>query len=169
MCWVVPNFIQILFINRHAAYDCLFLVWFWSYVDTKLIFQMWTYLKKIFIKYIARRQYQSSLDQINSFREFLAFCLVYIRLYPTVEGKVVLHQYHQIVLEAFCEDLGAKLNDSRCIECFQSFMREVVYKQVFFICSEWHRIFGDWIVGDCELGKSIINTLIFNIKEKKHS
>ena len=73
MCWVVPNFIQILFINRHAAYDCLFLVWFWSYVDTKLIFQMWTYLKKIFIKYIARRQYQSSLDQINSFREFLAF------------------------------------------------------------------------------------------------
>ena len=65
---------------------------------------------------MARRQYQSSLDQINSFREFLAFILVYIRLHPTVDGKVVLHQYHQIVLETFCEDIGAKLNDSRCIE-----------------------------------------------------
>ena len=77
---------------------------------------MWTYLKKMFIKYMARGQYQSSLDQINSFREFLAFILVYILLHPTVDGKVVLHQYHQIVLEAFCEDIGAKLNDSRCIE-----------------------------------------------------
>ena len=57
---------------------------------------------------------------------FLAFFLVYIRLHPTVDGKLVLHQYHQIVLEAFCEDLGVKLNDSRCIECFQSFMREIV-------------------------------------------
>jgi hypothetical protein len=64
---------------------------------------------------MARRQYQSSLDQINSFREFLAFLGVYIRLHPTVDGKVVLHQYHQIVLEALCEDIGAKLNDSRCI------------------------------------------------------
>ena len=77
---------------------------------------------------MTRRQYQSSLDQINSFREFLAFFGVYIRLHPTVDGKVVLHQYHQIVLEAFCEDIGAKLNDSRCIECFQSFMRGVVSK-----------------------------------------
>jgi hypothetical protein len=50
------------------------------------------------------------------------------RLHPTVDGKVVLHQYHQLVLEAFCEDLGAKLNDSRCIECFQSFIKEVVSK-----------------------------------------
>jgi hypothetical protein len=82
----------------------------------------------MFIKYMVRRQYQSSLDQINSFREFLAFLLVYIRLHPTVDGKLVLHQYHQIILEAFCEDRGAKLNDSRCIECFQSFMREVVSK-----------------------------------------
>ena len=120
--------INILFICRHFAYECLFLVWSWSYIDTKLLFQMWTYLKKMFIKYMARRQYQSSLDQINSFREFLAFLLVYIRLHPTVDGKLVLHQYHQIILEAFCEDLGAKLNDSRCIECFQSFMREVVSK-----------------------------------------
>ena len=44
----------------------------------------------------------------------------------TANGKVVLHQYHKLVLKAFCEDIGAKLNDSRCIECFQSFMREVV-------------------------------------------
>ena len=103
--------INILFISRHFAYECLFLVWSWSYIDTKLLFQMWTYLKKIFIKYMARRQYQSSLDQIHSFREFLAFLLVYIRLHPTVDGKLVLHQYHQIILEALCEDLGAKLND----------------------------------------------------------
>lgn len=91
---------------------------------------MWTYLKKIFIKYMIRRQspYQSSLDQINSFREYLAFFLVYIRLHPTADEKVILHQYQQIVLEAFCEDVGAKLNDSRCIECFQSFMREFVSK-----------------------------------------
>ena len=128
IAWVIPNFIKIIFISRHFAYECLFLVWFWSYINTNLLFQMWTYLKKIFIKYIARRQYQSSLDQINSFREFLAFILVYIRLHPTVDGKVVLHQYHQLVLEAFCEDIGAKLNGSRCIECFQSFMREVVSK-----------------------------------------
>ena len=67
---------------------------------------------------MARRQYQSSLDQINSFREFLAFFGVYIRLHPTVDGKVVLHQYHQFVIETFCEDLGAKLNDSCCIENF---------------------------------------------------
>jgi len=46
----------------------------------------------------------------------------------TANGKIVLHQYHQFVLEAFCEDFGAKLNDSRCIECFQSFMRGVVSK-----------------------------------------
>jgi hypothetical protein len=87
---------------------------------------MWTYLKKILIKYMARRQYQSSLDQINSFREFLAFFLAYIQLHPTVDRKVVLHQYHQIVLEAFCEDLEGKLNDSRCIECFQSFMEKAI-------------------------------------------
>jgi hypothetical protein len=67
---------------------------------------------------MARTQYQSSLDQINSFREFLAFIWVYIRLHPTVDGKVVLHQYHQFVIETFCEDLGAKLNDSCCIENF---------------------------------------------------
>lgn len=90
---------------------------------------MWTYLK-IFIQYMIRRQtpYQSSLDQINSFREYLALFLVYIRLHPTADEKVILRQYHQIVLEAFCEDVGAKLNDSRCIECFQSFMREFVSK-----------------------------------------
>jgi hypothetical protein len=75
---------------------------------------------------MARRQYQSSLDQINSFREFLAFFLAYIQLHPTVDRKVVLHQYHQIVLEAFCEDLEGKLNDSRCIECFQSFMEKAI-------------------------------------------
>ena len=46
----------------------------------------------------------------------------------TATGKVVLHQYHQFVLGTFCEDIGAKLNDSRCIECFQSFMRKVVSK-----------------------------------------
>jgi hypothetical protein len=46
----------------------------------------------------------------------------------TANRKIVLHQYHQFVLEAFCEDIGAKLSDSRCIECFQSFMREVVSK-----------------------------------------
>jgi hypothetical protein len=113
---------------RYLYAKNLFLVWYWSYIDTKLLFQMWTYLKKIFIKCMARRQYQSSLDQINSFREFVAFFLVYIRLHPTVDGKLVLHQYHQIVLEAFCEDLGAQLNDSRCTECFQSFIREVVSK-----------------------------------------
>ena len=72
--------------------------------------------------------YQSSLNQVNSFRQFLQFLLVYMRLHPTVDGTVLLQQYHQIVLEAFCEDIGAKLNDSRCIECFQSFMREVVSK-----------------------------------------
>ena len=77
---------------------------------------------------MARRQYQSSLDQINSFREFLAYFWLYIRLHPTVDENVVLHQYHQIVIETFCEDLGAKLNDSCCIESFQSFMREVVSK-----------------------------------------
>ena len=85
-------------------------------------------LKKIFIKYMARRQYQSSLDQINSFREFLAYFWLYIRLHPTVDENVVLRQYHQIVIEAFCENLGAKLNDYCCIESFQSFMREVVSK-----------------------------------------
>jgi hypothetical protein len=55
---------------------------------------------------MARRQYQSSLDQIHTFREFLAFIWVHIPLHPTVDGKVVLHQYHQFVIEAFCEDLG---------------------------------------------------------------
>ena len=78
---------------------------------------------------MTRRQYKSSLDQINSFMKFIALFLVYIRMHPTTaNGKIVQHQYHQFVLEAFCEDVGAKLNDSRCIECFQSFMREVVYK-----------------------------------------
>jgi hypothetical protein len=48
---VVPNVIQIIFMSRHFAYECLFLVWLWSYIDTKLLFQMWTYLKKILIKY----------------------------------------------------------------------------------------------------------------------
>jgi hypothetical protein len=78
---------------------------------------------------MARRQYQSSLNQINSFMEFIALFVVYIRMHPTTAtGKVVLHQYHQFVLGTFCEDIGAKLNDSRCIECFQSFMRKVVSK-----------------------------------------
>jgi hypothetical protein len=78
---------------------------------------------------MTRRQYQSSLDQINSFMEFIALFLVYIRMHPTTaNGKIVLHQYYQFVLEAFCEYFGAKLNDSRCIECFQSFMRGVVSK-----------------------------------------
>jgi hypothetical protein len=27
--WVIPNFIKIIFISRHLAYECLFLVWFW--------------------------------------------------------------------------------------------------------------------------------------------
>jgi hypothetical protein len=55
-----------------------------------------------------------------------------LRMHPTTaNGKVVLHQYHQFVLKAFCEDIGAKLNDSRCIECFQSFMREVVSRLLF--------------------------------------
>jgi hypothetical protein len=78
------------------------------YLDTTSLIKLW----KLFIQhesfnlaprssqkasitiYMARRQYQSSLDQINSFREFLAYFWLYIRLHPTVDENVVLHQYH---------------------------------------------------------------------------
>jgi hypothetical protein len=73
-------------------------------------------LKSFSIKYMARRQYQSSLDQINSFREFLAFLLVYIRLHPTVDGKLVLHQYHQIILSEKHVKIIINYTENQCID-----------------------------------------------------